>query len=365
MPAGGQVAHFGRLRGLSRRDASSRAHALLGELGLEDRWGDRTDKLSGGMQQRLQLATSLVHDPEVIVLDEPFAGLDPVAVASLSETLRLRARDGRTVLFSSHQLDLVQDLCEDIAMVDYGRTVLLGSVATLRASSGRRQLRLHVEAPNRDWLFAFPGLTVVSVGRLVHLPPCPVHHRSPGEAARGDQQPGALLTQGVTGRKASQRLDRLTQDRSERLWRRRAWIPEVDLVVSVTRCGPVLGNRLVKRNDAGVFGGIRTDVHDLCTGPFLRSLLSHRRQGGDVLLGLRFDDGLLDDCRIDGRELHDHRPPVPLIAIGLIHACRARSDALHGGLGIGALHPPQRLQRHHAGRTTRGLLQHEVRAVAH
>ena len=114
------------------------------------------------MQQRLQLATSLVHDPSVIVLDEPFAGLDPVAVASLSETLRQRAGTGCTVLFSSHQLDLVQDLCEDIAMVDRGRTVLLGSVATLRASSGRRQLRVHVEAPNHDWLLAFPQVTVVS-----------------------------------------------------------------------------------------------------------------------------------------------------------------------------------------------------------
>jgi ABC-type uncharacterized transport system, ATPase component len=162
MPAGDQVAHFGRLHGLSRRDAISRAHALLAELDLEDRWNDRTDKLSGGMQQRLQLATSLVHDPEVIVLDEPFAGLDPVAVVSLSETLRQRARDGCTVLFSSHQLDLVQDLCEDIAMVDRGRTVLLGSVARLRASSGRRQLRLHVEAPNHDWLLAYPDITVVS-----------------------------------------------------------------------------------------------------------------------------------------------------------------------------------------------------------
>jgi ABC-type uncharacterized transport system, ATPase component len=161
MPAGDQVVHFGRLHGLSRRDATSRAHALLSELDLEDRWGDRTDKLSGGMQQRLQLATSLVHDPEVIVLDEPFAGLDPVAVASLSETLRQRARAGRTVLFSSHQLDLVQDLCEDIAMVDHGRTVLQGSVSTLRASSGRRQLRLHVQAPNRDWLLAYPEVTVV------------------------------------------------------------------------------------------------------------------------------------------------------------------------------------------------------------
>ena len=162
MPAGDQVTHFGRLHGLSRRDATSKAHALLAELGLEDRWNDRTDKLSGGMQQRLQLATSLVHDPSVIVLDEPFAGLDPLAVESLSETLRLRARGGGTVLFSSHQLDLVQDLCQDIAMVDHGRTVLLGSVSTLRASSGRRQLRLHVMAPNRDWLLAYPDVTVVT-----------------------------------------------------------------------------------------------------------------------------------------------------------------------------------------------------------
>lgn len=162
MPAGDQVVHFGRLHGLSRSDATRRAKALLDELGLEDRWKDRTDKLSGGMQQRLQLATSLVHDPEVIVLDEPFSGLDPVAVVSLSETLRQRARSGCTVLFSSHQLDLVQDLCEDIAMVDRGRTVLLGSVARLRASSGRRQLRLHVEPSNRSWLSTYPRVTVVS-----------------------------------------------------------------------------------------------------------------------------------------------------------------------------------------------------------
>ncbi|MEO8555161.1 MAG: ATP-binding cassette domain-containing protein [Actinomycetota bacterium] len=162
MRAGDQVVHFGRLHGLSRSDATSRARLLLEELGLQDRWDDRTDKLSGGMQQRLQLATSLVHEPEVIVLDEPFSGLDPVAVVSLSETLRQRARIGCTVLFSSHQLDLVQDLCEDIAMVDRGRTVLQGSVARLRASSGRRQLRLHVHAPNRDWLLAHPAVTVVS-----------------------------------------------------------------------------------------------------------------------------------------------------------------------------------------------------------
>ena len=162
MPAGDQVTHFGRLHGLSRREAKRKARELLDELGLVDRWAERTDKLSGGMQQRLQLATALVHDPDVIVLDKPFSGLDPVAVAALSQTLRQRARDGCTVLFSSHQLDLVQDLCEDIVMVDHGRVVLQGTLATLRASSGRQQLRLHVGSSDRGWLMAFPGVSVVS-----------------------------------------------------------------------------------------------------------------------------------------------------------------------------------------------------------
>ncbi len=162
MPVGDQVVYFGRLHGLSHVEARRRARSLLDELGLADRWEDRTDKLSGGMQQRLQMATALVHDPDVIILDEPFNGLDPIAVASLSVTLRQRAEAGRVVLFSSHQLDLVQDLCEVIAMIDQGRTVLEGSVAELRASSGQRQLRLHVNAPNRQWLEGFPGVTVVS-----------------------------------------------------------------------------------------------------------------------------------------------------------------------------------------------------------
>jgi ABC-2 type transport system ATP-binding protein len=162
MPVGDQVVYFGRLHGLSRAEATGRAKALLEELGLADRWKDRTDKLSGGMQQRLQMATALVHDPDVIILDEPFNGLDPLAVASLSDTLRQRAKDGRIVLFSSHQLDLVQDLCEVIAMIDHGKAVLAGNVATLRALSGERQLRLHLSAADRRWLDPFPDVAVVS-----------------------------------------------------------------------------------------------------------------------------------------------------------------------------------------------------------
>jgi ABC-2 type transport system ATP-binding protein len=162
MPVGDQVVYFGRLHGLSRSEAAKRGRDLLDELGMADRWSDRTDKLSGGMQQRLQMATALVHDPDVIILDEPFNGLDPLAVAGLSAALRQRASAGRIVLFSSHQLDLVQDLCEVIAMIDQGRTVLAGSVASLRASSGARQLRLHTSTTDRQWLGGFPGVTVVS-----------------------------------------------------------------------------------------------------------------------------------------------------------------------------------------------------------
>ena len=163
MKAGDQLVYMARLHGLAQADAVARARSILAELGLADRWDERTERLSGGMQQRLQLGASLVHDPDVIVLDEPFAGLDPVAVEELSVSLRQRAAAGRTVLFSSHQLDLVQDLCEAIIMIDHGRTVLEGDVATLRAASGRRQLRLSL-SPNagREWLAAFPGARLVS-----------------------------------------------------------------------------------------------------------------------------------------------------------------------------------------------------------
>lgn len=162
MKAGDQLIYMARLHGAPPDEALERARSLLAELGLADRWSDRTDKLSGGMQQRLQLGAALVHDPDVIVLDEPFAGLDPVAVDELAATLQDRAAAGRLVLLSSHQLDLVQDLCEEIVMIDRGRTVLAGAVAALRAASGRRQLRLTMAAgAPRGWLERFPSAMVV------------------------------------------------------------------------------------------------------------------------------------------------------------------------------------------------------------
>ena len=163
MPAGEQLAYMARVHGVGKAEAHERARRLLDELGLGDRWGDRTDKLSGGMQQRVQLGTALVHEPDVVILDEPFAGLDPVAVEELATTLRARVAAGVTVVLSSHQLDLVQDLCTEIVMIDHGRQVLAGSVAELRSSSGRRQLRLGLpHGVPRDWLAPFPEVTVAS-----------------------------------------------------------------------------------------------------------------------------------------------------------------------------------------------------------
>ncbi|MDQ6797600.1 MAG: ATP-binding cassette domain-containing protein [Actinomycetota bacterium] len=144
-----QVVYFGRMHGLSRGDATASADRWLERLGVAARSTDRVDALSLGNQQRVQLAAALVHEPDLLVLDEPFSGLDPVAVDALSEVLAERAAAGTGVLFSSHQLDLVEDVCESVAVVDRGRLVLSGVVQELKAASGRRQLRVLVEGDGR------------------------------------------------------------------------------------------------------------------------------------------------------------------------------------------------------------------------
>ena len=121
-----QLRFLGQLRGMSRADVDREAARWLGELGLADRIGDELEDLSLGNQQRVQLIGALLHRPDVLVLDEPFSGLDPVAVDALSKVLVGEARRGATVLFSSHQLDLVEDLCERAVVVDRGRVVTAG-----------------------------------------------------------------------------------------------------------------------------------------------------------------------------------------------------------------------------------------------
>ena len=118
----------GACTGMGADAGAQRLRGWLERLGLADRATAKVEELSHGNQQRVQLAAALLHEPELLVLDEPFAGLDPVAVHTLAEVLRAEAARGAAVLFSSHQLDLVEDICEEVAIVDHGRVIASGNV---------------------------------------------------------------------------------------------------------------------------------------------------------------------------------------------------------------------------------------------
>jgi ABC-2 type transport system ATP-binding protein len=133
-----QAIYFGRLHGLSSGEAADAADRWLARLGLTDRAEARVEELSHGNQQRVQLIVALVHEADLLILDEPFSGLDPIGVAALGDVVREQAARGAAVVFSSHQLDLVEDLCDDIAVIHRGRVVLDGQLAEVRAASPSR-----------------------------------------------------------------------------------------------------------------------------------------------------------------------------------------------------------------------------------
>ena len=165
MLVGEQVEYLGRLHGMSAPDASVATQAWLERLGVGDRADSKVESLSHGNQQRVQLAAALVHGPELLVLDEPLAGLDPTGIDAIGGVLVEQARAGCCVLFSSHQLDLVEDLCEAVTIIDHGRLIVTGSVDDL-ATAGRRRLVVRVEG-DRDgtWAGRLPGVTVSEVDR--------------------------------------------------------------------------------------------------------------------------------------------------------------------------------------------------------
>ena len=135
MKVGRQLAYLGRIHGMTSAEANRAAQRWLEEFGLSERIKDPLEKLSHGNQQRVQLAAALIHDPELLVLDEPFSGLDPFGVETMGDVLRARAASGAAVVFSSHQLDMVEDLCQDVAVIDRGRIVMGGEVRRLKMDS--------------------------------------------------------------------------------------------------------------------------------------------------------------------------------------------------------------------------------------
>jgi ABC-2 type transport system ATP-binding protein len=170
MKVADQLIYLGRVHGLDLATARRNTEALLAELGLADRADDVLHTLSLGNQQRVQVAAALVHDPILLVLDEPFSGLDPIAVDAMGALLRERAAAGVPVLFSSHQLELVERVCDDVVIIDHGRVVAAGEAQELRAARAGRRYRVRVARDGGAPLdaaalaAAVPGATVVDGG---------------------------------------------------------------------------------------------------------------------------------------------------------------------------------------------------------
>jgi ABC-2 type transport system ATP-binding protein len=158
-----QLVYLGRLCGRTGGDVDRSVEMWLDRLGLAGRGRDRLDALSHGNQQRVQLIAALVNEPDLLVLDEPFSGLDPLAISAMSELLADLAGRGATVLFSSHQLDLVEDICEDVVIINAGRIVRAGDLAALRAEVPQRFVTLRYRGAAPDWP-ATPAVAVIEQG---------------------------------------------------------------------------------------------------------------------------------------------------------------------------------------------------------
>ncbi|MFH0516413.1 ABC transporter ATP-binding protein [Streptomyces sp. M41] len=181
----GQLVYLGRLRGLSARGAERSAGDLIERLSLTEKRTERLEALSLGNQQRVQIAAALIGDPRLLVLDEPFSGLDPHAVDSMAELLREHTDRGVPVLFSSHQLELVERLCDDLVIQAAGRTLARGTADSLRRR-GRVRHRLVTAGPT-DWVRDVKGVDVVEAGHgtaLLELATDDVADRLLAEALR-------------------------------------------------------------------------------------------------------------------------------------------------------------------------------------
>ncbi len=169
-----QLVYLGRIRGVGAQNAHDQAMDYLDRFGLAGRAKDKVEALSLGNQQRVQVTAALLGDPVALILDEPFSGLDPVAVEAMAEVLRERSAAGVPVLFSSHQLDLVERLCDRLVILDGGRVVAAGSTDELR-SGGPRRHRISAST-DLGWLRTSQGVDVVDLDGTTAV----VHFTEPG-----------------------------------------------------------------------------------------------------------------------------------------------------------------------------------------
>lgn len=161
LKVGAQLTYFGRLKGMSKRAAETAAREWLDRLGLADRWGDKTETLSKGMTQKVQFIATVLAQPRLLVLDEPFSGLDPVNLEVLRDGILSLRRGGATILFSTHDMPTAEAMCDQICMIYQGRKVLDGTLAAIREQYGQDVIRLRVEEAGEWHPSAVPEVTDV------------------------------------------------------------------------------------------------------------------------------------------------------------------------------------------------------------
>ena len=140
-----QLIYFGRLKGMDRRMAESEARAKLKEMDASEYMYKKLETLSKGNQQKVQLAVAMLGDPDIIILDEPFSGLDPINAQVLKDAVRRQVNEGRTVIFSSHQMAQVEEFCDEICIIDKGHAVLEGNLTAIKHSYPRDKVYIETE----------------------------------------------------------------------------------------------------------------------------------------------------------------------------------------------------------------------------
>lgn len=148
MKIGEQLVLFGQLRGLTASDAAARARRWCERMEIVEALEKKAEELSKGMQQKIQFIATLLHDPEFLIMDEPFSGLDPVNATLLKDVLLELNKQGRTILFSTHRMDQVEKLCETICLINRGEAVLQGRLKDIKASYGKSNVQMEYEGPD-------------------------------------------------------------------------------------------------------------------------------------------------------------------------------------------------------------------------
>lgn len=156
-----QLIYLGRLRGMSAHDAKENCMKWLRRLGMDEYANKKLDTLSKGNQQKIQLTAALVSDPDFVILDEPFSGLDPVNAMLLKDVVRELIDSGKIVLFSSHQMNYVEEFCDSIAILHHGEIVLSGSIRELRRAKGRGRWLIQTAEGEKAVRFCRESLTGV------------------------------------------------------------------------------------------------------------------------------------------------------------------------------------------------------------